>query len=325
MEHLRRSIILLVVTLALIFNIERLNSSAAGDASLHGVLYLLAAVGIVAVLAWRWLQNRPLWVAGAGAATAYLIARLAVPNGRPIVAGEEIYVTITELAFLLGAVAIAWIVARRLRAFEATVLAFTLSDADRRILQRGQDDALIEIELDRCRRHDRPLSVIMLRPDGGTRAADPFWLVHDIPAAFADRLLFAQLARVVCGELRSTDIVVEGARHDCLLLLAPETDAAGALALAQRASAAAREIGVAAAYGAATFPSDALTFDDLITEADGRARRPIDAPRPVVSAPEMLTSPARTPRVQPSFAAGQHGALLGRDADGAVQDGAAYE
>ncbi len=57
------------------------------------------------------------------------------------------------------------------------------------------------------------------------------------------------------------------------IILSPESDVGGATALAERIRVAAeQQLGVAVTYGIASFPQDALTFEELVAYAETNSR-----------------------------------------------------
>jgi diguanylate cyclase (GGDEF)-like protein/PAS domain S-box-containing protein len=93
------------------------------------------------------------------------------------------------------------------------------------LVNRRQADALFGRELARCRRHPSPLSLIMLD-------IDHFKAVNDTHGHKVGDAVLMQLAGRLKTRLRATDVVARYGGEEFLLIL-PDTDRAGAKALAE--------------------------------------------------------------------------------------------
>src|SRR5918996_41986 len=124
---------------------------------------------------------------------------------------------------------------------------------------------IIDAEVRRCRRYERPLTVVVLAPqiaagtnghggngahaengNGKSKGAG----APDLWGAFSMQLGFLLLGSILRGTLRETDIVAYGAEKHHFVLLLPEVDATGALGAV-----------------IASYPKHGLTVDDLIEHA----------------------------------------------------------
>ena len=99
------------------------------------------------------------------------------------------------------------------------------------------------------------------------------------------RYVFTSLAGAIGKELRRTDMVLEEREHRRFIIVSPETDTRGSSELVQRIRAAASErLGVSLECGIASFPDEALTFEELVHQAETRlphGPQPSELPVPV--------------------------------------------
>lgn len=156
-----------------------------------------------------------------------------------------------------------------------------LSDANARLERLAVTDGLtglfnhrrfqeaLHSELLRCERHKRPLAVLMLDVDFFKRVNDS--LGH--PAG--DELL-RRLAEVLGADLRQTDLIARYGGEEFAVLL-PETTKAEALQVAERMREAVElklnehdtwKQKITVSVGAATFPEDAKTAEQVLEAAD---------------------------------------------------------
>jgi diguanylate cyclase (GGDEF)-like protein len=120
-------------------------------------------------------------------------------------------------------------------------------------------------EVDRHRRHDRPLAVLVIDLDDFKRVNDEYG--HQS----GDRVL-QEVAGALMGSVRAHDVVV---RHggDEFSVIAPETDREQAEALAERLREAISRLSVdgrriSASTGCAIFPEDGDTVNALLAQGD---------------------------------------------------------
>jgi hypothetical protein len=93
------------------------------------------------------------------------------------------------------------------------------------------------------------------------------------------RYVLTALGRSLAAELRRLDLLVQKDERGALLILAPETDRSGTESLIERVQQTAANQGIAVTCGMASFPDDALTFEELVEVAERqvaahRATRP---------------------------------------------------
>jgi hypothetical protein len=80
-----------------------------------------------------------------------------------------------------------------------------------------------------------------------------------------------KMMRLLDRELRRSDLVLGRSKDNEIVLVLPETNAGGTNVLARRISQTVREqLGIDVAVSYASFPDEALTFDDLLRRAEAR-------------------------------------------------------
>ena len=149
---------------------------------------------------------------------------------------------------------------------EATLL---LADADTdsltRLHNRRKAERLLDLEFDRALRYERPLSLI-------TFDIDRFKRINDSHGHPVGDLVLQGVARRVKRQLRATDSLARWGGEE-FLLICPETDATGALLLAERMRRAIRKrpMGkagtITASFGVSTYGGEGKV-ELLIARAD---------------------------------------------------------
>jgi GGDEF domain-containing protein len=83
------------------------------------------------------------------------------------------------------------------------------------------------------------------------------------------RYVITSLARIISKQLRRTDMVLDQHERGRFIIISPDTSASSSETLAQRIkSAAAEQLGVTVSCGVASFPDEALTFEELVHQAE---------------------------------------------------------
>jgi hypothetical protein len=268
MTNLRKSILLILVVLAIVFNLERLDIIEENFFNIQSFVYPLIFISILSILfipwLWRSAASLPVlvWLG------VYFALRIFVFTSRPILGGMNTHLTITELALLMVSVLLGCSLARRIDEYEDIVAKVALPSSGRKVYQ--WDDAVEEIKgmMAGSRRHNRPLSVLLVEPAKATLRPEFQHVLLDLQKLMLTRFISASLAQLISKEARRTDLIVEKEDKKSFLILCPETNPEGSDSFGKRIQDIAQEkLGVPVNFGIASFPEDALTFDDLLQKA----------------------------------------------------------
>jgi diguanylate cyclase (GGDEF)-like protein len=133
----------------------------------------------------------------------------------------------------------------------------------------------LAIEMDRARRYDGMLAILMLD-------IDHFKQVNDTAGHLAGDEVLRQVATMIQGAVRTVDIVARYGGEEFVVIL-PEADSNGALTFAERLrerisgeefGVGGRHIRLTVSVGIATFPAaDVSTADDFVARADSAMYR----------------------------------------------------
>lgn len=291
MSHLRRSVTFLLLALTVFFNIEKVSerfvTSATDQASIN-IQTFVYVLGILAVLSV--LVIPLLWRANVGLALVvwlvlYLIAKLVFTqfDFLDIVGGNHAYLTFTEMGMVAILIWRAHDVARLLHDFEEAVRNITFADVSRRVKKLDDAEEDIQVELIRSRRHHHPLTVMVVEPEPESIQVALNRTVEEVQKAMMSRYVITSLARVVSGQLRRTDLVIDQREKNRFIIVSPDTTATNSSMLADRIQAAAAvQLGVLVSCGVASFPDEALTFEELVQQAKTNLRSPSEINRAVV-------------------------------------------
>lgn len=255
-----------------------------GQHDLALVLAVAAALaaGLLIPVAMR--LPRAAWLGGW--AGLYLLVRWLehLATGRPWLAAGPAFDLALGVGLLLLGAGLAFHLHHSLHALLSTVERVALASAGQplaTITQAGDD---IRRELARSRRYHYPLSVVLIELDRDSVQTDLQPAVVQMQRSITVRYVLGSLVQFVQEQLRRTDLLLDPQAEGRLVLLTPDTDQGNAALLAARLQAVAAErFNVRVNYGLATFPTDALNFDELLSLARERvAPSDLAAPLPPV-------------------------------------------
>jgi hypothetical protein len=170
---------------------------------------------------------------------------------------------------------LAYRVAVGLNEFVEAVKVVTLSGLDQSIPEVKDARDLIQAEMNRVRRYDRPLSVIVATMDDRLAQTSLPRLIEEAQRVLSRRFVNARLGGVVRNELRRMDIILGDYEKGRVIAICPEVNSQGTSRLIERIQRAVQDdLEIPVKVGSASFPDGALTFEDLVLQAEEQARLP---------------------------------------------------
>ena len=278
MANLRKPIIFMIIFLALFFNIERLDISGSNVIDLHSYVYVLVTIAALAVLISRRHQSVSVYYSIFFYEAVYVALKILVFTNRPLIGNIYTYLSITEMTLLAISIFLTYDVARALNEVEGVIEKVTFPKHGQRVIPITDAADEVKLEFIRSRRHNRPLSLVVVDIDPHEVKVNLEQAVKKIQKAMLTRYILASLANIISKEARRTDLIIDQVEKDRFILLCPETTAEGSTVLSERIQAIAHErLGVRVKCGLAAFPDEALTFEDLLQRAQENIDNPIAA------------------------------------------------
>jgi hypothetical protein len=156
-----------------------------------------------------------------------------------------------------------------IRYAESLLDALALGAFPNRVRDIDAESQRIKIELTRSRRYQRPLSLLMIEVEpehDDTASAIARTIQHDL----MNRFSFARVGQVIDDLIRQTDLFLRD-RRGRYIILCSETSVPDVEMFANRIAYAVKDkTGLRMFWGFASFPDDALTFEDLMQKARER-------------------------------------------------------
>jgi hypothetical protein len=183
----------------------------------------------------------------------------------------SLVVTFLELILVVVAVFLSREVAKRLYEVESTLDKLVFASFRGRTLSMDEAAEEVKTELLRSRRYQRSLSVLVLEPDPATIHKSMVATVEEIQNNLSRRYAMGKISEVISQTARRPDLVIKQEQSDRFILLCPETNTSSSEILRHRIHDSVKtSLGVSLSIGAASFPEDALTFEELLHKASSK-------------------------------------------------------
>lgn len=271
MTTLHWRVIGLLAWLTFFFNIDRLSAVTGQSLVIQNLAVSVIGVSAAILPLLPIVQERSLLTQSSLIALLYV--GVSALNGPFWASSMAAWNMLAGFVLLLVTVVLSHRVAQGFLEFRSAVETVTLAmpNGNKRLRNLEDTREMVDVEMVRSRRFERPLSLVMIQADTSSINMQMHRIVQEVQRGMMQRYVLATMAHVLSRTLRRTDIVVEDAQPGRLLLVAPETNDAEATQMGSRVARLIQErLGIGASYGVAAFPQQALTFEDLrnVAEAD---------------------------------------------------------
>jgi len=277
MTTLHWRVLMLLGWLTFLFNIERLGVLVDALTPLGIGFYLLgAAAALLPLLPIS--QRLPLVLQGSFIVLLQIMALVVAQI--PLFDDVALYRNVSGMLLLLLTLFLSYRVAEAVAEFRKVIETVTLADEGSRLRHLNEVRSLVDTEIVRSRRFERPLSLVVVQADASSINTEMHRLVKEMQRSMMQRYVLATMSRILSRSLRRTDLMLEEGKPGRLLLVAPETNDEEARQMGRRITRVIEErLGITAAFGTASFPQQALTFEDLRDVAEqGLQSRASDQP-----------------------------------------------
>ncbi len=271
MKNLRLLTIATIIGLTILFNIERLDLGRDNVVDIVSFVYILTVLAVITTITVPAIKRVNGGLILAFWLVIYLLGKLFLFETRPFWGGVYTYLTITEMALLSLSVWLSHRLALAMHDFEDAVENLTMVNLNGRVrsLDQAADD--IQVEMFRSRHHHHPLSVIVVEPKKDSLQVALHQAVKEVQETIMRSYVITKLADSLSRHLRRTDLVLEERERGRFIILCPDTSARDLNVLVEYIQATATEmVGVTVDCGMATFPDEALTFEELVRQAETR-------------------------------------------------------
>jgi len=274
MRRLPRAITGLILFLLIFFNLERITLQDTSIIDIKGFVYVLISIFIILILQVDFVRRQSAGVLILASTIFYLVGKFFVFYYFTNWDENTIYLIITEISLVWIGILIARIAGAAMVDFQDAVESITFSH-----LEKAKDitsaHGEIQTEFYRSRRYNYPLTLIVVQPDTNPLEYNPHIAVREIQQSMLGRYATVSLVRELSNNLRLLDTVIDLKDNMRFAILSPQTEEDKADNVIQRINTIANDMGISVTCGHATFPKDALTFEELLRTATDHMRFPL--------------------------------------------------
>jgi GGDEF domain-containing protein len=266
MNDLKNSVALLFFFLLLIFGVAQVNYIEENVLNFSPVFFILVTLAVVTGLLIKPSARVTIYSFIMGWGLVYGLTWLFY--WRVYAPREPVQVHIIQLILVEISAGLAFDVGRQMNQVFSLLQGFTASTYPNRTIELAGADDRISAELTRSRRYHHPLSLLVLQIERFTsrNVQEHPAMQRDILSHFAS----ARVGQIISERARETDLIMRD-NHGRFILLCPETSQETSNQLARRIEdAISSAIGAEISAGFAYFPTEALTFEDLVHKAEER-------------------------------------------------------
>jgi hypothetical protein len=270
-KQLRYSIFALLLLLALFFNIERLDFGNQNVIDIETFVYGLGTLAVLSTLMVPSLRARSFLTLLITWLGIYLISKLFIFSDRPLLGGMYTYLTITEVCFICALFWLTYQLVQNIHDFEKAVENITFSHLSNRVQKLEQTKDIIQTEMFRSRHNHHPLSIIIVEPEVEAIKTTLHRMVREVQQTMMSYYMINNLGRILGNYLRRSDLVLENQEKNQIMLICPETNSADATLLIDYINEiVAKHLDISIKCGTASFPNGAVTFEELVRQAEAQ-------------------------------------------------------
>lgn len=263
MKRLPRAMIYIILYLTLLYNLERIKINHVALIDIKGFVYALIVIIIIILLQVPSARKLPLSAIMLITLGIYAIGKFTVFFYWTTWDANSAYLVITEVVLIWLAVLLAYRAGVYMEDFENAVSNISFSDLEyARDLDKTTDD--IRVEMYRSRRYNHPLTLAVIEPETIPLDMDMNIAIREVQRSMLERYFTVNMARAIHKDLRLVDTIIDLDKGKRFAILYPETTREKALPLVERAYRIAKEMGISIRAGMASFPENAVTFEELL-------------------------------------------------------------
>jgi GGDEF domain-containing protein len=263
MNDLRNSILFLFVFVFAIFGIGNMDFVEQNLINFEPILFILVALTVLSAFIVVPLTHFSIYQFLFIWAAVFIIVRVIYWQ---VTMEHSSQLIILEFLLMEIGTGLAYDIGRQMRHVTRLLDELTAITYPNRTLDLHTAGDRISAELTRSRRYDRPLSLLVVQIDK-LYAQQSFGKDDALQQDILTRFAVARIGQIINDRARETDLILRDT-NSRFILICPETEYLNSTKLAERISKSMFEaIGAQVQWGAASFPDEALIFDELVQKA----------------------------------------------------------
>ncbi|MEI7987608.1 MAG: hypothetical protein WCI88_01105 [Chloroflexota bacterium] len=267
MKQIPRLITSLILFMAFLMNVSRIQWGNWNLDKNFSFLYVFLPLSIVLIIAIPWLRRLSQGILIITSVLVFLLCDWLIFTGIPNYSDLYSIVTIIEIILLILGIILARSLAGRIVDFEEVIENITLGDLNHvRTLEESIED--IETEFYRSLRHELPMTIMVIEPETGKMDDKLHEAVKEVQNSMMNRYIGVNLLRKIRKQLRRPDLLVDLLDNNRFMIVYPDTSRDTSAVILGKVEESAKRAGILVSCGIASFPDDAVTFDELMNVAE---------------------------------------------------------
>lgn len=269
MSELKFSIVTLFIFVVALLGIANVESFQESVIDFSPIFFILIAIVLFSeLLVVRWLVNAGVRTSQYSVFIFWLIV-YAIVWYQYLREDKSIEVNLVQLLLVLLTAVLAYDVARRVDQTDIALEKMAFSAYPNRAMDIQSAREIISAEITRSRRYHHPLALLAVRLEKNKDWGD-LKNMKILADEILERFALAKVSKILSDHTRNTDLIL---RDDSgyFVVLCPETGQASLSILVNRITVAVKQnLEARIECGFASFPDEAITFDDLLNRAKER-------------------------------------------------------
>jgi GGDEF domain-containing protein len=193
-----------------------------------------------------------------------------------------LFFTPLELVFMVISIILTFKFIDQLHDVEDTIRTVLFMGEHEKAMYVDEAEDTINDEIYRSFRFKHPLSVVLIELSQVQLKTAVNRTLQDIQESINHYYVLARMGGVIKKLMRNTDLLFQQRSNTRMVLISPYTNLEGAKTLVQRIQEKARErFEVTVNVGISTMPEDAITFQELLRNAEAKVTEDHTTPKPV--------------------------------------------
>ncbi len=266
MKRLPRAIISIILYLTILYNLERITINNVSMIDIKGFVYVLVIIFVLLILLFKFFRKQSVAMLMLFSLLMYVVGKFGVFRYWTDWTSNSAYLVITEATLIWIGVLLAHRAGIYIEDFEEAVKNISFSGIERsKEIGKTTDD--IRVEMYRSRRYNHPLTMVIIEPETVPFEMDLNIAIKEVQQSVIGRYYAVNMARAIDDDLRLVDTIIDINQGKRFAILYPETTRENALPLIERVHSIAKNMGISIRSGIASFPEDAVTFDELMNKS----------------------------------------------------------
>ncbi len=267
MADLKKNFSLLIAYLLLIFSLDHIRIEGQQVIDFQIEFYWVVVAAIISILLIPVVRRMTIFRLLIFWGAIFLFVSLVFFSP---VGFERVSITLISFIFLEVAVWVTYQLNQNLSAVETLVTGLASYSFPHRAQNLSMAEENIDTEFSRSRRHNRPLSLLMIKPEQ-IKENEEQLAYQQLRKDLLQHFAAARISQIITESARQTDLIIHDQETGVFMVICTETERENSTVLAERIKTnIAETMKATMKWSVASFPAEALTMEELVKIAQSR-------------------------------------------------------